>query len=323
MDHANVLHGGLSLCPAKAFAPARRNPRPEFPRRARSARCRPREQRSRIDAQRLQALPQHLAALAEGRLGHLLQGSASQASGAARGTSRTTDDVTLGGGTKAEGATSNRIFASHASPPAPTAGRRSCCPARRRCARPPRAGTSAPAVVPGRPRLGGQPADQQRGRDVVGQVGDDARARAAQMRARIEARARRPPRSRAGPDSAPRSRPAPRIARSSRSMAITRLAPCASSARVRPPGPGPTSTTVAPSSGPAARAMRAVRLRSSRKFWPSDFLAERPCRRITSRSGGRSSICAISRALSYPPPAQRRGGSLADALASASGVRGA
>ena len=34
--------------------------------------------------------------------------------------------------------------------------------------------------------------------------------------------------------------------------------------------------------------MRPVRLRSSRKFWPSDFLAERPCRRITSRSGGRS-----------------------------------
>ena len=38
------------------------------------------------------------------------------------------------------------------------------------------------------------------------------------------------------------------------------------SARVNPPGPGPISMTVAPSSGPAARAIRAVRLRSSRKF---------------------------------------------------------
>ena len=35
-----------------------------------------------------------------------------QGRGLARGTSRTTDEVTLGGGTKAEGATSNMIFAS-------------------------------------------------------------------------------------------------------------------------------------------------------------------------------------------------------------------
>ena len=40
-------------------------------------------------------------------------------------------------------------------------------------------------VVPGRPRLAGQPGDQQRGGDVVGQVGDDARRRAAEMWARI------------------------------------------------------------------------------------------------------------------------------------------
>ena len=83
------------------------------------------------------------------------------------------------------------------------------------------------------------------------------------------------------------------MARASRSTAITRAAPSASSARVSPPGPGPISTTVTPSSAPPARAMRAVRLRSSRKFWPSDFLAARPCRRMTSRSGGRSSICGI------------------------------
>ena len=36
--------------------------------------------------------------------------------------------------------------------------------------------------------------------------------------------------------------------------------------------------------------MRAVRLRSSRKFWPSCFLALSPCRAMTSRSGGRLSI---------------------------------
>src|SRR5690348_1052128 len=36
----------------------------------------------------------------------------SQGSGTGRGVSRTTEDVTLGGGTKAEGATSNRILAS-------------------------------------------------------------------------------------------------------------------------------------------------------------------------------------------------------------------
>jgi hypothetical protein len=48
---------------------------------------------------------------------------ARQGRGAARGTSRTTLDVTLGGGTKAEGATSNRIDASvrqpHSTPSRP------------------------------------------------------------------------------------------------------------------------------------------------------------------------------------------------------------
>jgi hypothetical protein len=52
---------------------------------------------------------------------------------------------------------------------------------------------------------------------------------------------------------------------------------------------GADSNTVTPASAPAARAMRAARLRSSRKFWPSDFLATRPCRRMTSRNGGRPS----------------------------------
>ncbi len=42
-------------------------------------------------------------------------------------------------------------------------------------------------VVPGRPRLDREPVHQQRGRDVVGQVGNDLRWLAAEHRARIEA----------------------------------------------------------------------------------------------------------------------------------------
>src|SRR5262249_18972932 len=48
-----------------------------------------------------------------------------QGRGLARGKSRTTDDVTLGGGTKAEGATSNTILAS-VRHPASTARRPYC-----------------------------------------------------------------------------------------------------------------------------------------------------------------------------------------------------
>src|SRR5690242_15974370 len=73
-------------------------------------------------------------------------------------------------------------------------------------------------------------------------------------------------------------------------MAITRRAPLNSSARVSPPGPGPTSITVASPRSPAARAILPVRLRSSRKFCPSAFLACRPCRSITARKGGNPSI---------------------------------
>ena len=114
------------------------------------------------------------------------------------------------------------------------------------------------------------PTKQRRG-DVVGQIGDDAHGPAGEQRARIERAARRPRRFRAGRDNARRSPASAAIARSSRSTAMTRAAPSANSARVRPPGPGPTSNTVAPASGPPARAMRAVRLRSNRKFCPSDF----------------------------------------------------
>src|SRR5690606_32870727 len=85
------------------------------------------------------------------------------------------------------------------------------------------------------------------------------------------------------------------------SMAVTWAAPWASSARVRPPGPGPTSITCTPSRGPVARAMRPVRLRSSRKFWPRALRALRPCWRMTSRSGGRPSML-VMRAPSWPCP---------------------
>ena len=87
---------------------------------------------------------------------------------------------------------------------------------------------------------------------------------------RPPAHRRRPPR--AGPDNAPRSRPAPAgSARRARSRRRGR-APCASSARVRPPGPGPDlDDRVVRRAAPAARAILPVRLRSSRKFWPSDF----------------------------------------------------
>ena len=75
------------------------------------------EQRLRVIAERFQTLAQHLAALAEGGLGHALQCIGdSQASGSARGTSSTTDEVTFGGGTKALAAMSNRMRASQRQP---------------------------------------------------------------------------------------------------------------------------------------------------------------------------------------------------------------
>src|ERR1700730_14705402 len=78
---------------------------------------------------------------------------------------------------------------------------------------------------------------------------------------------------------------------------MTFCAPSASNARVSPPGPGPISTIVVFVSGAAARAMQRVRLKSKRKFWPSDFLAKSPCAAATSRSGGRPS--------SWLPPIDR------------------
>src|SRR5207249_11458165 len=65
--------------------------------------------------------------------------------------------------------------------------------------------------------------------------------------------------------------------------ATTRAAPSDRSARVNPPGPGPTSYTVAPAM-PASRAMRRVRLRSRMKFCPRLLRAMSPCAAIISRS---------------------------------------
>ena len=62
------------------------------------------EQRQRIGAERSQALPQHLAALAERRLGHAFEQAAVARQRRRRAASvRTTDEVTLGGGTKFDG----------------------------------------------------------------------------------------------------------------------------------------------------------------------------------------------------------------------------
>ena len=106
----------------------------------------------------------------------------SQGSGTGRGVNRTTDDVIDGGGTKACGATSNNIFASAA-------------PARQH--RKAAIGIVADfrdnafghfalehqqhRIVPGRPWLGSQPTNQQRGADIIGQVGDDAAALGTEM----------------------------------------------------------------------------------------------------------------------------------------------
>ena len=113
------------------------------------------EQRRRIGAERSQALAQHLAALAEGRRGDALERDAVARQRRGARDSRTTDDVTFGGGTKADGATSNRMLrlrapAGEHAEPAVSLRR----PAWRRCARRPRAGTSAPAGRTRAARLG-------------------------------------------------------------------------------------------------------------------------------------------------------------------------
>ena len=139
----------------------------------------------RIDAERLEALPQHLAALAEGRLGHALERAAIAGERLRRaGSSRTTDDVTFGGGTKAR----RRDVEQDLRLGAPAgehgrAGRRPSLPG----AATMRSATSRWNISTSRSYQGGHGSavsqcDQQRGRDVVGQVGDDARAAAGEQR---------------------------------------------------------------------------------------------------------------------------------------------
>ncbi len=65
----------------------------------------------------------------------------------------------------------------------------------------------------------------------------------------------------------------PSAKRSSSSTAISFATPLSSRARVRPPGPGPTSMTVLPSTLPPAVATRFSRAGSNRKCWPRDFFA--------------------------------------------------
>ena len=81
----------------------------------------------------------------------------------------------------------------------------------------------------------------------------------------------------ADPDSAPQFPAAPEgigyRARSRRPVSRLQQGARASIHR----DPVPTSTTVTPSSGPAARAIRLVRFRSNRRVWPSDLRASSPC----------------------------------------------
>ncbi len=83
---------------------------------------RSREQGVRVTAEGAQARSQHLAPLPERRCSHAPEALVLQGRGWARGTKRTTDEVTLGGGTNALGAISNMIFAS-VRQPASTASR--------------------------------------------------------------------------------------------------------------------------------------------------------------------------------------------------------
>jgi hypothetical protein len=60
--------------------------------------------------------------------------------------------------------------------------------------------------------------------------------------------------------------------RESFSIATTRRAPSNNNPRVRPPGPGPISSTSQADKSPADRAILAVRVKSSKKFCPNFFL---------------------------------------------------
>ena len=264
----------------------------------------------RLAAQRFDALAQHLAALAEGRLG-----DASEHAHIGRQRRRARDEMDdrrrdLGRrrkglrrhveGDPRLGAPARR---------ARRAGHRRRCRVPRRCAARPRAGTSASAT--GRRAASSATVSQRISNsraDIVGQVGDDLHRPAGGERGEIGLQRI------AGNDLQAAGIVLGDLGKG-RQAALVPLdrnhfsAPLASRARVRPPGPGPTSMTVTPSRLPAARAILPVRLRSSRKFWPSDFLAASPWRWMTSRSGGRPSRrhAAASSAAGQPRRKLQRG----------------
>ena len=171
-----------------------------------------RGQPGRVDRQRFEALPQHLPPLAERRRRDLLQRPAIARLGACAGHQphHRRGDLGLrheGGGRNVE--QDFRLGApvrEHAEPPIGLVI----------LARDDALGHLALKhqhhhVVPGRPRLDRQPVDQQRGRDVVGQVGDDFRLGGRRAAAADRNAARRRRRSPAVPDIALKSPRAPAV----------------------------------------------------------------------------------------------------------------
>ena len=77
------------------------------------------------------------------------------------------------------------------------------------------------------------------------------------------------------------------------SIAINFFAPAIKIARVKPPGPGPTSTTVMFSMFGMLRAIRDVKFKSKRKFCPNCFFGSNPLSRIISDTGGKDAILSI------------------------------
>ena len=207
------------------------------------------------------------------------------------GTMCTTAEVTLGGGTKAERLTRHRDSrAASATARRPTAGRKLAVRLRRRCARRLPSGTSGSASATTAATARRSHLQEQRRPDIVGQVGDDVRAR-------------RRPSARSSIFSASASmscKPvaefllqlgqAPGCSARSRSTATTLRAGIeqgagqAARARARP------RRRAGPSRGPGMAAIRASSWRSRMKFWPSALLALSPCRAMTSRSGSGAAL---------------------------------
>ena len=150
------------------------------------------------------------------------------------------------------------------------------------------------ALPPGRPGLDGQPARQERRADVVGEIGDDPDRLPAGdcgiVRLQRVAFDYREPARRRCRDLVQRRDGAPVALDGGHVLARLPATTPVSARRAR----GRPRRHGFEASGPPARAMRRVRLRSSRKFWPSDFRASSACAAITSRSGGRLASAASS-----------------------------